>query len=186
MDLVVAGVDVVAGDQSRVVHPAVVCGGEHACHDQHTVLLCDRSNGLRPWPVERFSNRGQRCTEPGHHGLGEHDDTCTLFGCLACAVPDQLDVLIGLVARRHLTQCETWHVSPPWSAWITQPMPVRSQFARPYPGDMPNRIDLRGHAPSTTELRGLLPRAEIDVDAVLDQVRPVVAAVRATGTDAAL
>jgi len=65
-------------------------------------------------------------------------------------------------------------------------MPVRSQFARPYPGDMPNRIDLRGHAPSTTELRGLLPRAEIDVDAVLDQVRPVVAAVRATGTDAAL
>jgi len=65
-------------------------------------------------------------------------------------------------------------------------MPVRSQCARPYPGDMPNRIDLRDHASSVAELRGLLPRAEVDVDAVLHRVRPVVDAVRESGTDAVL
>lgn len=65
-------------------------------------------------------------------------------------------------------------------------MPVKPQSARPYPGDMPNRIDLRGQAPSIAELRALLPRAEVDVDAVSHQVRPVVDAVRDTGTDAAL
>ena len=65
-------------------------------------------------------------------------------------------------------------------------MPVSGWYARPYPGNMLNRIDLRGRTPSTAELRGLLPRAEVDVDAVLHQVRPVVDAVRARGADAAL
>ena len=51
---------------------------------------------------------------------------------------------------------------------------------------MLNRIDLRGRVPSATELRATLPRAEIDVDAALHQVRPVVDAVRARGVDAVL
>jgi histidinol dehydrogenase len=52
---------------------------------------------------------------------------------------------------------------------------------------MLRRTDLRTRAlPSTTELRGLLPRAEVDVDAVLHQVRPIVEAVRERGVDAVL
>ncbi|NIH87890.1 histidinol dehydrogenase [Amycolatopsis granulosa] len=51
---------------------------------------------------------------------------------------------------------------------------------------MLNRIDLRGRVPSATELRATLPRAEIDVDAALHQVRPVVEAVRARGVEAVL
>ncbi|NYI90321.1 histidinol dehydrogenase [Amycolatopsis endophytica] len=51
---------------------------------------------------------------------------------------------------------------------------------------MLNRIDLRGRVPSATELRATLPRAEIDVDAALHQVRPVVDAVRERGVEAVL
>ncbi|WP_191246652.1 histidinol dehydrogenase [Amycolatopsis deserti] len=51
---------------------------------------------------------------------------------------------------------------------------------------MLNRIDLRGRVPSATELRATLPRAEIDVDAALHQVRPVVEAVRERGVEAVL
>jgi histidinol dehydrogenase len=51
---------------------------------------------------------------------------------------------------------------------------------------MLNRIDLRGQVPSAAELRATLPRAEIDVDAALHQVRPVVEAVRERGVDAVL
>ncbi|QJY49496.1 histidinol dehydrogenase [Pseudonocardia broussonetiae] len=52
---------------------------------------------------------------------------------------------------------------------------------------MLRRTDLRAHPlPSTTVLRGLLPRTETDVDAVLHQVRPIVDAVRERGVDAAL
>jgi histidinol dehydrogenase len=46
------------------------------------------------------------------------------------------------------------------------------------------RIDLRGQRLSTTELRGLLPRAPIDVEAALDAVRPICADVRARGAAA--
>ncbi|WP_086827814.1 histidinol dehydrogenase [Allokutzneria sp. NRRL B-24872] len=51
---------------------------------------------------------------------------------------------------------------------------------------MLSRIDLRGRVPSAAELRASLPRAEVDVDAVLHQVRPVVDAVRERGVDAVL
>ncbi|MFB9903225.1 histidinol dehydrogenase [Allokutzneria oryzae] len=51
---------------------------------------------------------------------------------------------------------------------------------------MLSRIDLRGRVPSAAELRATLPRAEVDVDAVLHQVRPVVDAVRERGVDAVL
>jgi histidinol dehydrogenase len=51
---------------------------------------------------------------------------------------------------------------------------------------MLNRTDLRGQVPSAAELRATLPRAEIDVDAALHQVRPVVEAVRDRGVDAVL
>lgn len=57
----------------------------------------------------------------------------------------------------------------------------------PYPGPMLRRLDLRATPlPRTAALRGLLPRAEVDVDAVLDAVRPIVEAVRERGVDAAL
>jgi histidinol dehydrogenase len=49
---------------------------------------------------------------------------------------------------------------------------------------MLNRIDLRGSVPSPAELRAVLPRAEVNVDAVLHQVRPMVEAVRERGVDA--
>ena len=47
------------------------------------------------------------------------------------------------------------------------------------------RIDLRGHHLSTARLRALLPRAEVDVDAVTALVRPVLDAVRQRGVPAA-
>lgn len=46
------------------------------------------------------------------------------------------------------------------------------------------RTDLRGRDVSAAELRALLPRAEIDVDAVSAQVRPVLDAVRERGVAA--
>ncbi len=52
---------------------------------------------------------------------------------------------------------------------------------------MLRRLDLRSEPlPRTAALRGLLPRAEVDVDAVVEQVRPIVEAVRARGAEAAL
>jgi histidinol dehydrogenase len=48
------------------------------------------------------------------------------------------------------------------------------------------RTDLRGSTPSTAELRATLPRGEVDVDAVLHAVRPIVEDVRARGVEAAL
>ncbi|TQJ02116.1 histidinol dehydrogenase [Amycolatopsis cihanbeyliensis] len=51
---------------------------------------------------------------------------------------------------------------------------------------MLNRTDLRGRVPSPAELRATLPRAEVDVDAALHQVRPVVEAVRDRGVPAVL
>jgi histidinol dehydrogenase len=52
---------------------------------------------------------------------------------------------------------------------------------------MLRRLDLRtGPLPRTARLRGLLPRAEVDVDAVTHQVRPILDAVRERGVDAVL
>ncbi len=52
---------------------------------------------------------------------------------------------------------------------------------------MLRRTDLRAQKlPTTAALRGLLPRADVDVDAVLHQVRPIVEAVRERGVDAVL
>jgi histidinol dehydrogenase len=51
---------------------------------------------------------------------------------------------------------------------------------------MLSRIDLRGRIPSPAELRAALPRAETDVDVVLDRVRPVVDAVHRRGVEAVL
>jgi histidinol dehydrogenase len=51
---------------------------------------------------------------------------------------------------------------------------------------MLSRIDLRGRIPSTAELRAALPRAETDVDAVLDRVRPMVEAVHQRGVEAVM
>jgi histidinol dehydrogenase len=56
-----------------------------------------------------------------------------------------------------------------------------------YPGHMLRRTDLRSRPlPRTAALRALLPRAEVDVDAVVARVRPIVDAVRERGVDAAL
>ena len=52
---------------------------------------------------------------------------------------------------------------------------------------MLRRTDLRSAPlPPTAALRALLPRAEVDVDAVVERVRPIVAAVRERGAEAAL
>ena len=51
---------------------------------------------------------------------------------------------------------------------------------------MLSRTDLRGRVPSPAELRALLPRAEMDVDAVLHRVRPLVDDVRERGVEAVL
>ncbi len=51
---------------------------------------------------------------------------------------------------------------------------------------MLSRIDLRGRVPSPAELRAALPRAEVDVDAVLHHVRPLVDDVRERGVEAVL
>jgi histidinol dehydrogenase len=52
---------------------------------------------------------------------------------------------------------------------------------------MLRRLDLRAAPlPRTADLRGLLPRAELDVDAALHRVRPIVEDVRERGAEAAL
>jgi histidinol dehydrogenase len=51
---------------------------------------------------------------------------------------------------------------------------------------MLRRLDLRSGLPPTAELRGLLPRASADVDSVVEQVRPIIDAVREGGAEAAL
>jgi histidinol dehydrogenase len=59
--------------------------------------------------------------------------------------------------------------------------------ARSYPGSVLRRLDLRSAPlPRSAELRGLLPRAEVDVDKAVEQVRPIVEAVRERGAEAAL
>src|SRR6476620_9534702 len=75
-------------------------------------------------------------------------------------------------------------------------MVTSDQFdlARPVPSVPPStlspmlrRTDLRSAPlPPTAALRALLPRAEVDVDAVVERVRPIVAAVRERGVEAAL
>jgi len=51
---------------------------------------------------------------------------------------------------------------------------------------MLTRTDLRGRLPAFSMLRGMLPRAEVDVDAVAHQVAPVIDAVRDRGVAAVL
>jgi histidinol dehydrogenase len=51
---------------------------------------------------------------------------------------------------------------------------------------MLRRTDLRGSVPAPAALRALLPRADVDVDAVVDRVRPIVADVAARGVPAVL
>ncbi|MGH3785119.1 MAG: histidinol dehydrogenase [Pseudonocardiaceae bacterium] len=51
---------------------------------------------------------------------------------------------------------------------------------------MLTRTDLRGRLPGPAVLRGLLPRAEVDVDSVARQVAPVIDAVRDRGVAAVL
>ncbi|MEU0884738.1 histidinol dehydrogenase [Lentzea sp. NPDC005914] len=51
---------------------------------------------------------------------------------------------------------------------------------------MLSRIDLRGRTTTPAQLRATVPRAEVDVDAVLHQVRPIVDAVAARGVEAVL
>ncbi|HVT76814.1 MAG TPA: histidinol dehydrogenase, partial [Acidimicrobiales bacterium] len=46
---------------------------------------------------------------------------------------------------------------------------------------MLRRIDLRGRTPGTREVRGLLPRAPIDVESAVEKVRPICADVRDRG-----
>jgi histidinol dehydrogenase len=58
---------------------------------------------------------------------------------------------------------------------------------RSYPGSVLRRLDLRtAPLPRTAQLRGLLPRAEVDVDRAVEQVRPIVEAVHERGVEAAL
>ena len=49
---------------------------------------------------------------------------------------------------------------------------------------MMSTIDLRGRALSVRDLRGILPRAEFDVEAALETVRPICEAVRHRGAEA--
>lgn len=50
---------------------------------------------------------------------------------------------------------------------------------------MLTRIDLRRRPlPTTAELRGLLPRAELDIDTAVERIRPIVTAVRERGAEA--
>ena len=55
--------------------------------------------------------------------------------------------------------------------------------ASPSTGVIP-RLDLRGRHLTLRELRAALPRAEFDVEAALDAVRPIVASVRTDGAAA--
>ena len=52
--------------------------------------------------------------------------------------------------------------------------------------DSMSRIDLRGQQLSTAQLRAVLPRGGVDVDAVVPKVRPIVDAVTERGAEAAL
>jgi histidinol dehydrogenase len=68
-----------------------------------------------------------------------------------------------------------------------RPVPGAARMAPPYAGHMLRRLDLRAAPlPRTADLRGLLPRAAVDVDEVLHQVRPIVEDVRERGAEAAL
>jgi histidinol dehydrogenase len=59
--------------------------------------------------------------------------------------------------------------------------------AADYPGRMLRRTDLRSRPlPATAALRALLPRAAVNVDAVVERVRPIIDDVRARGAEAAL
>jgi len=51
---------------------------------------------------------------------------------------------------------------------------------------MLRRTDLRDSLPAATRLRSVMPRADTDVDSVLDRVRPIVDAVRERGVEAVL
>ena len=51
---------------------------------------------------------------------------------------------------------------------------------------MLTRTDLRGAVPGPAELRAMLPRAAVDVDAIVDRVRPLIDAVRDRGVEAVL
>ena len=51
---------------------------------------------------------------------------------------------------------------------------------------MLTRTDLRGGVPAPADLRALMPRAAVDVDAVVERARPVVEAVRDRGVEAVL
>lgn len=51
---------------------------------------------------------------------------------------------------------------------------------------MLRRTDLRGSVPPPAALRAILPRADVDVDTVIDQVRPIVDAVAEHGVTAVL
>ena len=51
---------------------------------------------------------------------------------------------------------------------------------------MLSRTDLRDAVPAPAELRAMLPRAAVDIDAVVERVHPVVDAVRERGTEAVL
>jgi histidinol dehydrogenase len=65
--------------------------------------------------------------------------------------------------------------------------PIRASRAPITLVSMLRRTDLRPEGlPPTAALRALLPRAEVDVDAVLHQVRPIVEDVRERGVEAAL
>ena len=70
-------------------------------------------------------------------------------------------------------------------------VPVPDRAGSPHCGPtlrgMLRRLDLRSAPlPGPAALRGLLPRAEVDVDAVVTQVRPIVEAVRERGVEAVL
>jgi histidinol dehydrogenase len=55
-----------------------------------------------------------------------------------------------------------------------------------YDGGVLRRIDLRGQDVTGLELRDVVPRAELDVDAALSVVRPIVEDVRLRGAEAVL
>ena len=49
-----------------------------------------------------------------------------------------------------------------------------------------SRIDLRDDVPGPAALRAMLPRAAVDIDAVVERVTPVIEAVRERGVDAVM
>jgi histidinol dehydrogenase len=71
------------------------------------------------------------------------------------------------------------------SNWATLPEDSRFRPAA-YDGPVIRRIDLRGQDLSVLELRHVVPRAELDVDAALSVVRPIVEDVRQRGAEAVL